>query len=484
LSGMKRKMISVGFLVLWSAAVSARSRVGVVTGNTHEEYESMCGTAAKRRAETIQQEEMKNHSEWTNRLMAEYASLMESVQTGWNVSIGEASAHLHDRCSRFEADDLEHEKFVFTHIPKAGGQSMQVAISEEARFHKVDEKNLYMGHIRLGNVFEWFKGSKDTRSTDYVTMLREPSAIAVSDYNYMRRMKNHNNHKVVSSFRSMDDWLISKTDDGGPGGLSLLVPWGPSSKLLNKLRGFCSWTRRLSQEWRCLCSDLWREVLDRSAEVLAQRYTAVGLLERMEDSLEVMRCRVPWLHTLKEIPRHNARPGKAASKKPRRHHNPRRGSLLQKKTFLQNGLYEFASKLLDADLKCCRRRAKKERRLSRYHAAQHTTHKGSSDDALRIQKAVQALQLQQQNLTKTVQQLLVQQQLAHHQELQLKQQQEKLQQQSFFNPTPLKPQQEKLQKQSNPTPLKQQQEKLQKQFNTTKHTPDRHMERAAGTTRQ
>eukprot|EP00756_Hemistasia_phaeocysticola_P048201 Hpha_TRINITY_DN22632_c0_g1::TRINITY_DN22632_c0_g1_i1::g.192768::m.192768 len=341
-------MMRLGFVVVCAtAAVSVKPKAakpaavgGEVSVRMQEQYTNYCGTAKAMRARTAKAPE--------RALLKEYERLVETVSSGWDVSVVEAGHNLDERCSHFSSENLRHKRLVFTHVPKTGGQSLQTALALEANRSGVDKKNLYMGHMRTGDVWAWYKQTRDTRGTDYVTMLRDPVDTLVSDYHFMRRTTTHNNNANINSYGRFDDWLLSAHDDGGPNGLALFAPWNRTSKTINKIRSFCSRMRWRPQEWRCLCTDLWRVYLDHTAELLTQRYAVVGVLDRLEDSLEVLRCRVPWLQGLKSLPHKNMR----TDRKPKEVRNE---EALRRKTYLQRGVYNFASRLLDADLACCRR---------------------------------------------------------------------------------------------------------------------------------
>ena len=99
----------------------------------------------------------------------------------------------------------------------------------------------------------------------------------------------------------------------------------------------------------------------RLADFIASRFAVTGVLERISDTLEVMRCRVPWFRTkvlpkVEETAQHWQYPVRLE----------RRDALIQAHAATELRLYALANQLLDADLECCRR--------SRGTRANHTNH--------------------------------------------------------------------------------------------------------------
>jgi len=82
---------------------------------------------------------------------------------------------------------------------------------------------------------------------------------------------------------------------------------------------------------------------------LATRYAAVGILERSAATMEVLRCRVPWVHAV-ELPN--------VSANAQTWHYPVKltadAELMGEHVAVETMLYEWAGILLSVDLLCCR----------------------------------------------------------------------------------------------------------------------------------
>eukprot|EP00756_Hemistasia_phaeocysticola_P062873 Hpha_TRINITY_DN6328_c0_g2::TRINITY_DN6328_c0_g2_i1::g.145521::m.145521 len=216
------------------------------------------------------------------------------------------------RCAYFSEPGWEHKRLVFTHVPKTGGQSLQMALYKSAERKGMNPKDtLLTGHLRYGDVRLWKPAFADPpKHTDYVTVLRNPQRLVVSDYEYMRRNPKHPGHKAAQRFKSLEHYLSEEMDDGTGSQFALFTESPRKNMTLEALRAHCTRARhRSSGDPRLpkVCASGWRIFLLKAAVLLATRYNVVGVLERLEDSLEVARCRIPWSN-LDKIPVHNQRP--------------------------------------------------------------------------------------------------------------------------------------------------------------------------------
>ena len=85
---------------------------------------------------------------------------------------------------------------------------------------------------------------------------------------------------------------------------------------------------------------------------IASRFSVIGVLDRMEETLEVAHCRHPWIAADAQIPHSNP------SKMDFPHKLERNESLIQKMAIVDTHLYKFANQLLSIDVDCCRSQRK------------------------------------------------------------------------------------------------------------------------------
>eukprot|EP01062_Namystynia_karyoxenos_P017558 TRINITY_DN16471_c0_g1_i1.p1 TRINITY_DN16471_c0_g1~~TRINITY_DN16471_c0_g1_i1.p1 ORF type:complete len:386 (+),score=102.75 TRINITY_DN16471_c0_g1_i1:76-1158(+) len=252
------------------------------------------------------------------------------------------------RCTLFkDKARWKHKSLIFTHIPKTGGQSMEIALRRNAAAQKVQ---LVAGHNRIGDLRESYpKLFRTGDEADLLTVFREPSALLLSDFHYIQRHPDHGDHYRLKDM-TLREHLEKDFDDGVGDGLGLFTQTGRKDKILERLRGLCTSARIRSKPYRCLCSELYGLFFQKTLELLAARYAVVGVLERLPETLEVARCRVPWLKNFSDVPHHNRRP--SHSKKEDAHDT----RLMKEKTFMVSAVYKAVNRMLDADLQCCRAR--------------------------------------------------------------------------------------------------------------------------------
>eukprot|EP01062_Namystynia_karyoxenos_P033657 TRINITY_DN24743_c0_g1_i1.p1 TRINITY_DN24743_c0_g1~~TRINITY_DN24743_c0_g1_i1.p1 ORF type:complete len:480 (+),score=135.57 TRINITY_DN24743_c0_g1_i1:78-1442(+) len=258
------------------------------------------------------------------------------------------------RCARFHDEPRRHRRLVFTHVPKTGGQSMQIAIYRNAKTAGMDPKeDLLTGHLRYGDIFSWHpQFFNPAEETDFITVLRDPQALIRSDYSYMRRNPHHPGYLGAQRFRSLGHYIQTELDDGTGTAFALFAEHSRKNQTLERLRALCTRARRnqgRDPRLQWLCREGWAIYLARAAELLATRYAVVGILERLPETLEVLRCRLPWLKQLDSIPLHNKRPSNTS--------DSASAELWKAKTYQENRFYGWAQRMLDADLRCCRQRA-------------------------------------------------------------------------------------------------------------------------------
>lgn len=273
---------------------------------------------------------------------------------------------LSERCTRFQPSPYASNAVAFTHLPKAGGSSFQrllrefgtgkrtcnvhelpsaeLAASQKAgrRFTGTADCDVLIGHANIAfeeHSLEWRGRSAGT----FVTIFRKPAARAESLFRYRGGRGQEFVSEVIARNGSLQweyehflaqqaptmqaAWLHSPLDIFPPG--ADLSMWGrPSLAGPNAMA---------SQQ------------IGRVLEFIAHRYSAVGVLERSDETAEVLRCRLPWVNVTR-LPHVEANaqtwtyPVTLVA----------RAELLQKHTAVEQYLYEWANLLLSKDLECCR----------------------------------------------------------------------------------------------------------------------------------
>ncbi|MDN5203108.1 sulfotransferase family 2 domain-containing protein [Fulvivirgaceae bacterium BMA10] len=184
---------------------------------------------------------------------------------------------------------VETDKVVFLHIPKAGGTTLRhILLSQyerknifytvdgnpdqsEKKYLGLDEKSrngikLVIGHIGFSDVF--FLNDKKK----FITMLRDPVARVISHYYYAKKspdhyLYNHINEKKLTLMEYVQEMPTIELENGQTRLISgLNVPLGA-------------------------CSN---EMLEMAKKNLKMNFTAVGLMERFDESLILYKRRLNW----------------------------------------------------------------------------------------------------------------------------------------------------------------------------------------------
>jgi len=126
---------------------------------------------------------------------------------------------------------------------------------------------LIMGHMVFG-VHEFVP-----RPSTYITLLRNPVSLTVSQYNYVLRTPGHPLHRTaISRYRTLDDYVRS----------------GVSLETDN------SQTRALAGDTTTPFGECTSRLLDLAKENVEKHFAVVGLAERFDESLIVLRKAFGW----------------------------------------------------------------------------------------------------------------------------------------------------------------------------------------------
>ncbi len=224
------------------------------------------------------------------------------------------------------------ETVIFVHIPKAAGGTLRQIIArnygrgEVLHLHGTDSAlreldddarrrlKAVMGHWRFG-LHELLP-----QPATYITMLREPVDRIVSMYYYVLREKKHRMHEqVAGSGMTLEEYVrlpVGELDNG-------------QTRLISGAQGVAP-------------NACGPELLARAKENLSRHYSVVGLKERFDDSLVLMREALGW----RQVPfekRHVAR------SRPSKEEVPRDIlSVIEERNRLDEELYAFGVGLFEA----------------------------------------------------------------------------------------------------------------------------------------
>lgn len=187
--------------------------------------------------------------------------------------------------------DTEQEKSViFVHIPKTGGTTFRTIINRQYDpqsvflFKRPPEKSLaefkelpeakkreikfIQGHMRFG-LHEFFP-----QPCTYITILRDPVDRIISLYYFiLRNPENAVHNEVVSKNMSLEDWVRS--------GLTTLVN-------NNQTRFLCT-TEVVTDYGQCSS-----EMLESAKKNIEKYFAVVGLMERYDESLLLLKRNLKW----------------------------------------------------------------------------------------------------------------------------------------------------------------------------------------------
>lgn len=225
---------------------------------------------------------------------------------------------LRDRCSIGNISGLATRNLTFTHIAKCGGSSLRHLLNKhfKSRFQRIGPST--------GPHIPFFLSQKKHPSNIFFTVLREPTSLAISLYNYINMRKTLPKHLSHDKFwrttynRDPIDWSndkfirktlrnqvlrfftwYSKSANYESGDFSnphvwreylslpevyntVLDPWVPLST--QQQQSFTNYSSTIPTQYRC-SSEL------NAALILIQRYSAVGVMEDYERFFHILHHR-------------------------------------------------------------------------------------------------------------------------------------------------------------------------------------------------
>ena len=273
------------------------------------------------------------------------------------------------RCERFQPPALPYDRqhFAFTHVPKMGGTSMQVFLQRVARragkvvFNvrtQAKALNLTMDQMRkrasgadvlIGHAPIWWEEqakSLNWRGGNFsrVTMMRDPIDTIQSGFRY-------NKGDPASRIRA----IYAQN-------LTLQQGYQKFLEEMCYLRadGTC---RNKASNMMAYHSPVEESTVEDVMLNVVRGYAVVGMLNRLAETLEVMKCRLPWVgsHLPQDFPHANQAPYPMRLKDDMK--------LMQDMVADEIQLFVLANLILSADVACCRAAA----RGIVGHAHQHLT---------------------------------------------------------------------------------------------------------------
>ena len=276
----------------------------------------------------------------------------------------EASSALSERCARFQNNPYLDRAVAFTHVPKAGGTSYQEMLLEEAthlracNLHKLDrltittDCDLLVGHANAAFELQGFEWQGNPNGS-FLTILRQPADRAESLFRYQRGRGEEYVAEVLARNGSLQHEYDRFLEQVSTGAAWMHAPpelFPPGADLNAWGRGSGDATDS-SLDPAAPTVPMSQQQLGQVLTFIAQRYSAVGVLERPEETAEVLRCRMPWFHA-KTLP-HSLSNAQTWTYPVDLTADP---ELMRSHTAVEQSLYEWADQLLTADLECCRSR--------------------------------------------------------------------------------------------------------------------------------
>ncbi len=180
-----------------------------------------------------------------------------------------------------------NDTLIFIHLYKTGGTTLNRIIEWEYKMSKICsveptwwqwsyQRIRRWSPGRLGKM-EVFKGHMPfglhrliPRPANYITVLREPIERAISDYYFARRFKPHRHHRASLQL-SLEEFFLQKHEHN----LQSRILAGPNSHEL----------------FPSTCD---ADTLAAAKDNLARRFIVVGLTERFDETLALLKARLGW----------------------------------------------------------------------------------------------------------------------------------------------------------------------------------------------
>ena len=310
---------------------------------------------------------------------------------------------INSRCDQFHNSPPPHDlgRLAFTHVPKMGGTSMQELLVRKAattgksvlnvrlkellkaaktgqwrgilhvkstklpenmtltQLRKIAERaDILIGHSSIA--WEEAPGGLSWRDGNFsrVTLIRDPISTLQSLFRYNGGNASARIASILARNQTLqqgyDEWLRSRCTLQANGACAPIE--GGATQVVTYHRPACNMPGKQSA-LRCAHSrgiipdlsfnttpDLTLAMMN-----LVHEYAVVGVLERREETLEVLKCRIPWLSPI-EFP----------------HSNPTapypvlledNETLMHQISEQDQTVYEVANMILSVDIACCRRYA-------------------------------------------------------------------------------------------------------------------------------
>lgn len=238
---------------------------------------------------------------------------------------------------------MQNNTLIFFHIPKTGGITLQSLIKKQ---YKKPEIFITDGAHVKESILEFKKLSEEKRSklkvimghmpfglhtyiphnSNYITILREPVNRILSEYCFIRE----SSEKVLQSFRNK------------------AINMGLREFVNKKVCGDNFQTRLLSGNAnfnRIETADCPIELLDIAKENIKNHFEVVGILERFEETLALLKIRFNW--DISNYSKHN----RTLSRIQKKDLTKDELKTMKKRNRLDIKLYEFAKKRFNKQIK-------------------------------------------------------------------------------------------------------------------------------------
>ena len=277
----------------------------------------------------------------------------------------------------------DSDRLIFLHIYKTGGTTLNRVLEREYKFRRICsvDPNGWQWHYR--KILRWskrrlnrtlvFKGHMPFglhnvlgRRARYLTILRDPVERAVSDYYFARSFAPHVNHRAAQNL-SLEEYFLEKHEHNlqtqivaGPAADDFLsTPCGPVAAY-TRLRGF--YLKHSIDHLSEVCDDA---TLERAKRNLARHFEVVGITERYDETLALLKITFGW--QVRRYARFRTTPNRL----PREQIRLSTAELIRKWERFDVALYEYAQGLFEEALAA--RRAEVEEALATICAARIST---------------------------------------------------------------------------------------------------------------
>ena len=276
------------------------------------------------------------------------------------------------RCALFNpasagSSIFDLESLAFTHLPKAGGSSFQQMLTSEAKRHNLTVMNVKKEFGSGGPGAGSPRATADLQAADvlvghgsyqymvdylhwrpratFVTLLRQPSDRLESAFRYRGGEGEEYARRILAQGRSLqaeyEEYLRHLHMD-------------TTALQMHRPKATCADDEVADESGHFLfCRGMLSAAqVEATVDFIRARYAVVGVLERPLDTMEVLRCRVPWVEA-------TAFPHSDVNAQTWKYPVQLRAdaAAMLNATFLEDQLYARANEILTEDLECCRRRS-------------------------------------------------------------------------------------------------------------------------------